>query len=123
MVFDVEPNPTVVAAPTSNVKLTPLPVSVVEPIPLLETPVIGKRKLVIQQNSWFSITCPGLLIVNLRAPPVPVLIPTFTVNVLVVTDVIAKLFARCRITPAELGYTSRGYEWSVGNYLCTSEYK
>ena len=43
MMNEVDPKPTVVAAaPTSNVKLTPVPVSVVDPIPLLETPVIGK---------------------------------------------------------------------------------
>ena len=40
---DVDPKPTVVfAAPTSIVNVAPLPVSVVDPIPLLETPIIGR---------------------------------------------------------------------------------
>ena len=43
IINEVDPTPTVVAAaPTSNVKVTPVPVSVVDPIPLLETHVIGK---------------------------------------------------------------------------------
>ena len=43
IVNEVDPIPTVVvAAPTSNVRVTPVPVSVVDPIPLLETPVIGR---------------------------------------------------------------------------------
>ena len=42
---EVEPIPTVVeAAPTSNVSVTPVPVSVVDPIPLLETPVIARSE-------------------------------------------------------------------------------
>ena len=41
--YDVEPIPTeVLAAPTSISTVTPVPVSVVEPIPLLETPTIGR---------------------------------------------------------------------------------
>jgi len=45
-----------------------------------------------------------LLIVNLRAPPVPVfVIPTLTVNVFVVFDVIAKVLPCAGSPPDELG--------------------
>ena len=41
--YEVDPRPTLVlAAPTIRSKVTPVPVSVVDPIPLLETPVIGR---------------------------------------------------------------------------------
>ena len=49
---------------------------------------------------------------NLSAPPVPVfVIPTFTVNVLVVFAVIAKVALCAGSPPAELGVgPERGYE-------------
>ena len=39
---EVDPIPDVLEPPTSTDKVTPVPVSVVEPIPLLETPVIPR---------------------------------------------------------------------------------
>ena len=45
-----------------------------------------------------------MLIVNLRAPPVPVfVIPTLTVNVFVVFEVIAKVVPCAGSPPPELG--------------------
>ena len=39
---NVDPTPTAFVPETSRDKVTPVPVSVVEPIPLLETPVIPR---------------------------------------------------------------------------------
>ena len=108
------------AAPTSIVNVAPVPVSVVEPIPLLETPVIGRFWYEGAGISIFGVTypLPTLLILNLSAPPVPVfVIPTLTVKVLVVTAVIANVALWAGSPPAELGVgPERGYEWSVEKF-------
>ena len=61
-----------------------------------------------------------MFIVNCRAPPVPVfVIPTLTVNVFAVFDIIAKVALCAGSPPAELGVgPDLGYEWSVWKLSC-----
>ena len=71
---DVDPIPTVVlAAPTTTSTVTPVPVSVVDPIPLLETPTIGRFSYdgagIVITGSVYPV--PALSIVNDKEPPAP----------------------------------------------------
>ena len=118
----VDPIPVVLLPPTSMFRSNPVPVSVVAPTPILDTPVTGKFSYLGDGASILGLIypVPPPTTLNTSVPPIPTVAvtvapvptpppdPTPTVNVFVVVVDIDKV-ALCA------GSVVLGYGWSVAN--------
>ena len=126
----VDPIPVVGAAATSTVNLRPNPVSVVAPIPNLDTPTTSKSSYVGGSTSICGLTypVPPFTTVKANVPPAPTVAVIFApvpppppgwtsiVIVLVVTAVIAVWTPAIGSGKPVVLETARGYGWSVAKW-------